>query len=216
MKHGKKTHADEAARPGPNDGAAPAGAVEPPGEGPAPAPAAGTESHHVDELRRKLAALEDDHLRLRADFDNYRKRMSRERDETVRRTREDLLHDLLPVIDNLERSLAASASRGVDAAFIEGQRLLLDQWFRLTEKYGLKSVEAVGKPFDPQVHEAIQHIASEQHPPGTVISETRRGYRAGERLLRPAQVVVSSGGSASEADGASETRRKETGGGGKA
>jgi molecular chaperone GrpE len=146
-------------------------------------------------LEAKLEALEKEKketyermLRTAADFDNFRKRSRKEGAEAEARGRTALAKELLPAIDNLER---ATAHEGADAAAVlEGVRLVLKQMQSTLDRFEVRPFEAVGAPFDPALHEAIQQIETDQHPAGTVVSQFQKGYRIGEKLLRPAMVVV--------------------------
>jgi molecular chaperone GrpE len=137
--------------------------------------------------------LEERLLRLQADFDNFRKRTQRERLEFGRRANEELMTELLPVLDHFELGLRNARQQGINDSVVEGFQLVYDQLLSALGKFHLAPIEADGRPFDPHVHEAVTHLPSEEHPPDTVMAETRRGYRLGERLLRATQVVVSSG-----------------------
>lgn len=138
-------------------------------------------------------ALESRLLRLQADFDNYRKRTLRERTEWQRDAREEVLRDCLPVLDHYEMGLKTAATSGVAPSVQEGFQMVYDQFLNLLQSHQVKPIEAEGQPFDHNLHEAITQVPSEEHPADTVIAETRRGYLLGDKLLRPAQVVVSSG-----------------------
>jgi len=139
----------------------------------------------------ELAALKDRHARLLADFDNYRKRQLRDREDLVKRANSDLLADLLPVADHLELALA-NASEPTDP-FVTGVRLVYDQFIALLEKYEMLPLDAAGEPFDPAFHEALSQMPSETVPANIVIEQFRRGWLLAGKLLRPAQVIVSSG-----------------------
>jgi molecular chaperone GrpE len=137
--------------------------------------------------------LKDRLLRLQADFENYRKRMDREKKDWIAFAGEKLILDMLPVLDHFELGLADSAKSGAPAAHTEGFQLICNQFRAALEKAGVQAIDAEGKPFDPNLHEAITHMPSEQVPEGQVVAQTRRGYKLGDKLLRAAQVVVSSG-----------------------
>ncbi len=143
--------------------------------------------------REEDEALEHRLLRLQADFDNYRKRTQRERAEWQRAAHEEILRDCLPVMDHYELGLKTAAKEAIPPAVLEGLQMVYDQFLSLLRKHKVVPIEAEGKPFDHNFHEAVTQIPSEEHPADTVIAETRRGYLLGEKLLRPAQVVVSSG-----------------------
>lgn len=158
-----------------------------------------------DAMAAKLADLEDRHLRLLADFDNYRKRSMREKEAAARLVRENMLIEFLPVIDNIELGINAALAHKADKAFIDGYRMVSDQLTAALARFGLKAQEAEGVQFDPNLHEAIQQVPSADHPAGTVLSVVRKGYLSGDAVLRPAQVLVSSG-PAEKAGGAGESQ----------
>ena len=134
--------------------------------------------------------LRDRLLRLQADFDNYRKRMAREKQDWIETAAKDVLTDLLPVLDNFAIGLEKAGGDPVT----EGFRMVAEQLRAALKKHGLTAVEpAAGDEFDPAVHEAITQLPSPDIPEGRVVARTRAGYRLGAKLLRPAQVVVSSG-----------------------
>lgn len=148
-----------------------------------------------EEYKKLVADVErfrDLALRSQADLDNYRKRMVRELEEGRRYANNDLLERLLPVVDNFELGLLA-ARQSADQNIVMGMSMVQRQLADFLENSGLKPVEADGAPFDPKVHEAVAQEASDTVPAGTVIRQTRKGYRQGERLLRAANVVVSTG-----------------------
>ncbi len=132
-------------------------------------------------------------LRLQADFENFRKRTLREREDLYRRANEDLMLELLPVLDHLELAFHAAGKDGADHPVVKGFRLVGEQLQQALQKFGLHPIETQDVDFDPNVHEAIQHLSSEEIPENGVIARTRAGYMLGNRLLRAAQVVVSSG-----------------------
>ena len=142
------------------------------------------------ELRRERDVLQDRLLRTAADFDNYRKRVDRERRDLAEQTAGEAIKDLLPIIDNLERALQAAAE---DDPLRKGVELIHKQMLEMLRKRGVTPIEAVGADFDPNVHEAVTHEESDQHREGEVMEELQRGYKVGERLLRPAMVKVAKG-----------------------
>ena len=141
--------------------------------------------------KAQLAIMTDRYTRLLADFDNFRKRQLREHEEQVKRANEHLLEDLLPVIDNLE--IALSKAKDPEDPTVTGIQMVHTQLMTTLEKYAMKPIDAKGKPFDPMLHEALTQMASDTVPEQTVIDQFRRGWTLGGRLLRPAQVIVSSG-----------------------
>ena len=147
------------------------------------------EAQTLDELRRERDALQDRLLRTAADFDNYRKRVERDRRDVADLAVVDAVRDLLPSIDNLERALQAPAIGDTDA-FRKGVELIHKQMLDLLRKRGVKAIEALGADFDPNLHQAVVHEPSDAHREGEVMEEMQRGYVLGERLLRPAMVKV--------------------------
>jgi molecular chaperone GrpE len=141
----------------------------------------------------EVARLRDQLLRTAADFDNYRKRSRREQDDAQKRGQQGVLKDLLPVFDNLERA-AQHADGATDAkAVADGVRIVLKQFESTLERMGIKRIPTVGMPFDPALHEAIQHVESPDQPAGVILHEVQAGYTMGDQLLRAAMVVVSKG-----------------------
>jgi molecular chaperone GrpE len=155
--------------------------------------APGAASPPEDPLERaqaEAARLKDQLLRLAADFDNYKKRARRELADTAKIAREDVLKELLPVFDNLERA-TSHANQATDVkALTEGIGMVTRQFLDTLSKLGIERVAALGLPFDPTVHEAVQHLETTEHPPGSVAMELQAGYRLGDRVIRPAMVVV--------------------------
>lgn len=129
-------------------------------------------------------------LRLQADFDNYRKRVQRERQEFEEQACAGLICEMLPVLDHMDLGLAAAAAQ---PALAEGWRRIADQLRGVLEQAGVRRVDALGQPFDPRRHEAVGTRDSEDTPAGVVSHQVRPGYELGARLLRPAQVFVSRG-----------------------
>ncbi len=142
---------------------------------------------------REIAELKDKYLRALADIENTRKRIRQQSEESIRLQRENLLRDLLPIVDNLERAVNAARGGGNGQPIVEGVEMVLRSLLDLLRSHGVTPQEAVGRPFNPQFHEAVDHVESAQHPPNTVISEFHRGYQIGERVLRPARVAVAKG-----------------------
>ena len=143
----------------------------------------------LETLRREKDALQDRLLRTAAEFDNYRKRVERDRREQAEALTADALSDLLPIIDDLERALRAPSGGDVDA-FRKGVELIHRQMTELLRKRGVKTIDAVGADFDPRYHQAVVQESSPDHREGEVMEEFARGYMLGDRLLRPAMVKV--------------------------
>jgi molecular chaperone GrpE len=162
---------------------------------------------------KEIAELKDRYLRALADTDNVRKRMRQQSEDAIRLQRENLLRDLLPITDNLERAVEAARGGGNGKPIVEGVEMVLRSLLDFLRSNGVSPRESVGRPFDPQFHEAVDHVESGEHPPNTVISEFHRGYQVGERVLRPARVAVAKAPSgASPSDG--PPRKNSDGGGG--
>jgi molecular chaperone GrpE len=162
---------------------------------PATSPEASTAAapDDVDTIRRERDDYRDRLLRTTAEFDNYRKRVDRERRELSEYAASELLKDVLPLVDDLERALAATPSADTAAAltgYRAGVELIHRQLMDLLRRRGVTAVEALGLDFDPHVHQAVTQEPSSTHREGEVIEELRRGYKIGERLLRPAMVKV--------------------------
>jgi molecular chaperone GrpE len=175
--------------------AEPSAAAEPALDEPAAAGApdeASALQAELDAARRKAEEYLGDLRRLAADFDNYKKRIARDAQEQALRASESLVSELLPVLDNLERALDASEHHE-EAKVADGVRLVRSQLQGVLERRGLAEIEAApGHVFDPHLHEALSQQPSEQ-PEGRIAAVWQRGYRLGQRVVRPARVVVSSG-----------------------
>lgn len=179
-----------------------------PEESGAESPQAGNGKAEKDELQGRIAKLEADKARLEqekqdnwdrflratADLENFRKRTRREVDDARFEARQRVLKEMLPVIDNLERAVEHATKSGqakaVEAGVLEGVQLVLRQFAQALERCEVVAVDALGKPFDPNVHEAISQVETGEYPPGSVAQVLQKGYRSGDRLLRPALVVV--------------------------
>ncbi len=143
------------------------------------------------ELRARVEKLEDSLLRAKADYQNLLRRSTTERGDAIRYANTELMRSLLVVVDDFERSLtAADASKNL-AAVVEGVRLVYDNLRKALRDHGLEAIDALHKPFDPSVHEALMQQPSADHPPGTVVEQVATGYRLRDRVVRPAKVVVS-------------------------
>jgi molecular chaperone GrpE len=143
-------------------------------------------------LQADLDRFRDLALRSQADFENYKKRAAREKEEAIKYANSSLLERLVAIVDNFELGLEAAKGEGEQSPIYSGMSLVLKQLNDFLAENGLQPIEAEGKKFDPNLHEAIAHQPSNL-PEGTVIRQSRRGYRFKDRLLRPSHVVVSSG-----------------------
>jgi molecular chaperone GrpE len=144
-------------------------------------------------LQADLDRFRDLALRSQADFENYKKRSAREKEEAIKYANSSLLEKLIAIVDNFELGLEAARAEGEKSPVFSGMSMVLKQLMDFLADSGLQPIDATGQKFDPNLHEAIAHEPSEQFPEGTVIRQTRRGYRLKDRLLRPSSVVVSSG-----------------------
>jgi molecular chaperone GrpE len=158
------------------------------------------EGNLVTELQLALAAkaeevraLNDKYLRLAAEFDNYKRLIQRDQRDQIRFGNEQLLKELLPVVDNLERAIKSSREGGGSEVLIQGVDLTLKQLTGALTRFHVIPVETVGRPFDPATHQAVISIASETVPKQYVVDELQRGYLLHDRILRAAMVSVSSG-----------------------
>jgi molecular chaperone GrpE len=154
----------------------------------------------VAALRAEIASLQDRLLRLQADFDNFRKRTLREREEAYLYGHQNLVKDLLPTVDNLERAIEhARANDGADLeGLLQGVELVLRELHGALGRHGVSEIEAEGRPFDPALHEAMMQQPDATAAPNTVIRVFQKGYRLRDRMLRAARVLVSAAGNAEE------------------
>jgi molecular chaperone GrpE len=158
----------------------------------APADTAAVEDP-IAELRRELQAAKDRELRVHAELDNFRKRAARELEDRARYANMGLLRDLLPVLDNVERAIEAAEKNADAAAILDGFKLVRQQLEDALGRHHCKRIEALHEPFDPHVHHAVMQQPSDEYPPNTVLMVTQNGYQLHDRVVRPAQVIVSKG-----------------------
>ncbi len=144
-------------------------------------------------LEADLNRFRDLALRSQADFENYKKRCAREKEEAIKYANSALLEKLIAIVDNFELGLEAARAEGEKSPVFSGMSMVFKQLMDFLTENGLKPIDATGQKFDPNLHEAIAHEPSEQFAENVVIRQTRRGYRLKDRLLRPSSVVVSSG-----------------------
>jgi molecular chaperone GrpE len=143
-----------------------------------------------DARAREAAEAQDRYLRTLAEFENFRRRTAREREDWRRQAQESLLREILPALDNFDRALAAPPAPGADPAFRTGVELIHRDFMTALERLGVRPFAAVGQPFDPTRHEAVSRVERDDVEDQTVVAEPVRGYLFQERVLRPAQVVV--------------------------
>jgi molecular chaperone GrpE len=157
------------------------------------------------QTKAELDKFRDLALRSSADLDNYRKRMSKEREEAIKFANSSLLERLIPVLDNFEFGLQAARGASSPVPILEGMTMVQKQFQDFLSSAGIEVIDATGQHFDPQVHEAIAQEENEHAPEGTVIRQVRRGYKLRDRLIRPANVVVSKGTPVAVSTGSRET-----------
>ena len=131
-------------------------------------------------------------LRVSAEFDNFKKRSTREMQDGIKYANEKMAGDLLTVVDNLERAIESAALQcGDDDPLLQGVSLVLNDVMKILEKYNVQPIKAFGEPFDPALHQAMMREATDEYPPNTVVREMQKGYLIHDRLLRPTMVAVS-------------------------
>ncbi len=145
------------------------------------------ESETVEE---KIKQLEDQNLRLRADFDNSKKRMEREKIEAIKFANERLLAEILPIVDNLDRAMASLAEGHDPAKVMDGLKIAQEELHGVLELHGVQPVKSLGQEFNPQIHEAVGVIDSPDKKEGTILEEVQRGYLFNGRLIRPSRVKI--------------------------
>ena len=150
----------------------------------------------LTEAQEAIAELNERIVRLTADFDNFRKRAQREKDEARQFANQGLLEKLLPVLDNFE--MALTAVKDADPSVRDGVRMILDQLLGVLKESGVEPVDAMGQPFDPNLHEALSQEETTEVEEGTVVQQVQRGYKLNDRLVRPARVVVAKAPGAAE------------------
>tara|TARA_B100002052_G_scaffold184882_1_gene168433 strand:- start:320 stop:931 length:612 start_codon:yes stop_codon:yes gene_type:complete len=150
----------------------------------------------LTEAQEAIAELNERIVRLTADFDNFRKRAQREKDEARQFANQGLLEKLLPVLDNFE--MALTAVKDADPSVRDGVQMILDQLLGVLKESGVEPVDAMGQPFDPNLHEALSQEETTEVEEGTVVQQVQRGYKLNDRLVRPARVVVAKAPGAAE------------------
>ena len=143
---------------------------------------------NIVDAREQIEGLNARVLRLTADYDNYRKRAQREKEDVRQFANQGLLEKLLPVLDNFE--MAITAVKNADPSIKDGVQMIYDQLFAVLKDSGMEPIDAMGEPFDPNLHEALSQEETSDVNEGTVVQQVQRGYKLNERLVRPARVVV--------------------------
>ncbi|MGE3166026.1 MAG: nucleotide exchange factor GrpE [Planctomycetota bacterium] len=152
----------------------------------------------VEKLREERDYYLDQVQRTRAELENYRKRVSRDREQLTRRITVDVFRDVLPILDDLRLALQSTHEGGSGATLLDGLRMISSKFDQLLLRYQIEAVEAVGKTFDPNLHEAMFHEESSEVAEGAVLAEFEKGYRLGDDLIRPARVKVAKAPSTSD------------------
>ncbi len=146
----------------------------------------------LESARKEAQVAHDRFLRVSADFENYKKRMAREMEDFRKFANESLIKLLLPVVDNLERALDSTGNnRQADNSISEGVQMTLAEILKIFEKFHVKPIESLEKPFDPGFHQAVMQEENDSHPDKTVLKELQKGYLMHDKLIRPSMVVVS-------------------------
>ncbi|ASS98803.1 nucleotide exchange factor GrpE [Geobacillus thermocatenulatus] len=145
----------------------------------------------INELEAKLSEMEHRYLRLYADFENFRRRTRQEMEAAEKYRAQSLASDLLPVLDNFERALKIEADNEQAKSILQGMEMVYRSLLDALKKEGVEAIEAVGKPFDPYLHQAVMQAEAEGYEPNTVVEELQKGYKLKDRVLRPAMVKVS-------------------------
>ena len=147
----------------------------------------------LEEARSENAAAADMMLRLAAEMDNYKKRVVKERESLIKYGSQGIVQELLPILDNFERAVeSASKLRDFDS-FLEGVVMIFKQMYDALERKGVSGIDAVGETFDPNIHEAVVQVASQEYPENIVVEEFQKGYMLHDRVIRPSMVAVSKG-----------------------
>ena len=144
----------------------------------------------LQEMEKKAAENYDKYVRAAAELDNYKKRAVREKADAIKYGNENLLRDILPLVDNIDRAMEHACNSDDFNAFKEGLKMLQQQLLSCLQKHGVEQIESVGKDFDPHVHEAMLQVESKEHEESKVVGEFERGYLLNGRLLRPSKVSV--------------------------
>ncbi|RIX54107.1 nucleotide exchange factor GrpE [Paenibacillus nanensis] len=158
---------------------------------PEEAPADAADDARYAELAKQAEDAQQRYLRAQADFDNFRRRTMKEKEELGQYASMKLLGQLLPVVDNFERAIAASSSNSDYESLAKGVDMIFRQLTQTLEAEGLKPIQAVGEPFNPEFHQAIMQVESDEYEEGIVVEEVQKGYMLKDKVLRPAMVKVS-------------------------
>lgn len=160
--------------------------------------------NEIEAARTEASNNWDLYLRERADLENARKRHQREKEDALRFANDRLLKEMIPVLDNLERAVSHAEQSDNSQGLLEGVNMTINQFRKALEDFGVKPINAIGEPFDPNMHQAMGHVESAEQAPNTVVTEFQRGYLLHNRLLRPSLVMVAKAPTNAVADSDSE------------
>ena len=146
----------------------------------------------LDQLRLELKEAQERTLRVQADFDNFRRRTRQDKEEFAKYASSKVMEGIIPVVDNFERALGSSRETQDFDSLMKGIEMIFRQMEQLLEQEGVKAMETVGQPFNPEFHQAIMQVESDEHEEGTIVEEMIKGYMLRDKVLRPAMVKVSS------------------------
>lgn len=147
----------------------------------------------LEEARAESEAATDKLMRLAAEFDNYKKRNIKEQESIRKYAAQNLIKELLPILDNLERAIDSANESNEVNSLIDGVKMILKQLYTVLEKEGVSVIKAVGETFDPNFHEAVVHVPSDEYPENVIVQEYQKGYILHDRIIRPSMVAVSKG-----------------------
>lgn len=147
----------------------------------------------LDDAKTKSEEAINKMMRLAAEFDNYKKRSAREHENIRKYASENIIKEMLPIVDNFERAIESANESNDFNSFLDGVRLILNQMVNLLGKEGVQQIKSVGEAFNPNIHEAVLHIASDEYPENIIVQELQKGYILNDRVIRPAMVAVSKG-----------------------
>lgn len=149
-------------------------------------------SLQVEQLQKQVDELQNRLLRTQADYDNFRRRTRLEKEDFAKYASQKLLEQLIPVVDNFERAVLASEENQDLDSLIKGLNMIYRQFSQVLEQEGVKPIEAVGQPFNPEFHQAVMQVESDEHEEGIVVEELQKGYMLKDKVIRPSMVKVSS------------------------
>lgn len=152
-----------------------------------------TPDQEMARMQQEVEQANDMMLRLAAELDNYKKRVAKERESLIRYAAQDVLQELISVLDNFERAIESADKSKDFVSFLEGVKMIYKNMYDVMGRKGLVRIDAVGETFDPNVHEAVMQVTSEEHPENVVVEELQKGYMLHDRVIRPSMVVVSKG-----------------------